>query len=83
MGGVFLVLTVGVTVSFFYTMFELLWETVFTSRRENVSTIRDLCFNLFIQSTSFKYILGNILEAVDSIIKCSGMSCILKHVNVS
>lgn len=38
-GGVFLVLTVGVALSFFYTVFELLWEIIATSRRENVSAI--------------------------------------------
>ena len=30
-GGVFLVLTVGVAVSFFYTIFELLWKIGCTS----------------------------------------------------
>lgn len=37
MGGVFLVLSVGVAVSFFYTVLELLWEVGCTSLRENVS----------------------------------------------
>nr|XP_034172653.1 glutamate receptor ionotropic, kainate 4-like [Osmia lignaria] len=36
-GGVFLLLTVGVAVSFFYTIFELLWEIGCTSVRENIS----------------------------------------------
>lgn len=36
MGGVFLVLTVGVAVSFFFTIFELVWEVGCTSLRENV-----------------------------------------------
>ncbi|CAK9800338.1 Glutamate receptor ionotropic, kainate 2 [Anthophora plagiata] len=36
-GGVFLVLTVGVASSFFYTIFELVWEVGCTSLRENIS----------------------------------------------
>lgn len=36
-GGVFLVLTVGVAASFFFTIFELLWDIILTSIRENVS----------------------------------------------
>lgn len=38
-GGVFLVLSVGVAASFFYTIFELLWEIGCTSVRENVRII--------------------------------------------
>ncbi|XP_034173530.1 glutamate receptor ionotropic, kainate 2 isoform X1 [Osmia lignaria lignaria] len=41
-GGVFLVLTVGVAVSFFYTIFELLWEIGCTSVRENISFKEEL-----------------------------------------
>lgn len=39
MGGVFLVLTVGVAASFFYTICELLWDVGCTSLRENVGAI--------------------------------------------
>ncbi|XP_076178431.1 glutamate receptor ionotropic, kainate 2 isoform X2 [Ptiloglossa arizonensis] len=45
-GGVFLVLTVGVALSFFYTVFELLWEIIATSRRENVSIKEELVAEL-------------------------------------
>ncbi|XP_076751091.1 glutamate receptor ionotropic, kainate 2 isoform X2 [Xylocopa sonorina] len=41
-GGVFLVLTVGVAASFFYTIMELLWEVGCTSIRENVSFKEEL-----------------------------------------
>ncbi|CAL7945896.1 unnamed protein product [Xylocopa violacea] len=41
-GGVFLVLTVGVAASFFYTIMELLWEVGCTSMRENVSFKEEL-----------------------------------------
>ncbi|XP_076624322.1 glutamate receptor ionotropic, kainate 2 isoform X1 [Colletes latitarsis] len=41
-GGVFLVLTVGVALSFFYTILELLWDIIATSRRENVSFKEEL-----------------------------------------
>ncbi|XP_017890631.2 glutamate receptor ionotropic, kainate 2-like [Ceratina calcarata] len=36
-GGVFLVLTVGVAASFFFTIAELLWDIAATAMRENVS----------------------------------------------
>ncbi|XP_053993470.1 glutamate receptor ionotropic, kainate 2-like [Hylaeus volcanicus] len=35
-GGVFLVLSVGVGLSFFYTLFELLWDVIATAKREKV-----------------------------------------------
>ncbi|XP_029035815.1 glutamate receptor ionotropic, kainate 2-like isoform X2 [Osmia bicornis bicornis] len=41
-GGVFLVLTVGVAASFFYTITELLWEIGCTSVRENISFKEEL-----------------------------------------
>ncbi|XP_061943148.1 glutamate receptor ionotropic, kainate 2-like isoform X5 [Apis cerana] len=41
-GGVFLVLTVGVAASFFYTICELLWDVGCTSLRENVSFKEEL-----------------------------------------
>ncbi|XP_076245602.1 glutamate receptor ionotropic, kainate 2 [Calliopsis andreniformis] len=41
-GGVFLVLTVGVALSFFYTLFELVWEVFLTSRREDISFKEEL-----------------------------------------
>ncbi|XP_043524316.1 glutamate receptor ionotropic, kainate 2-like isoform X5 [Frieseomelitta varia] len=45
-GGVFLVLSVGVAASFFYTVFELLWEVGCTSLRENVSFKEELMAEL-------------------------------------
>ncbi|XP_076280228.1 glutamate receptor ionotropic, kainate 2 isoform X2 [Lasioglossum baleicum] len=45
-GGVFLVLSVGVASSFFYTLLELLWDVAVTSRRENVSFIQELLTEL-------------------------------------
>ncbi|XP_015429531.1 PREDICTED: glutamate receptor ionotropic, kainate 2-like [Dufourea novaeangliae] len=45
-GGVFLVLSVGVASSFFYTIIELLWEVTATSRRENVSFKEELMAEL-------------------------------------
>ncbi|XP_050585066.1 glutamate receptor ionotropic, kainate 2-like [Bombus affinis] len=45
-GGVFLVLTVGVAASFFYTVFELIWEVGCTSLREDVSFKEELMAEL-------------------------------------
>lgn len=45
MGGVFLVLTVGVAASFFYTICELLWDVGCTSLRENVGAIESFYDN--------------------------------------
>ncbi|XP_076391777.1 glutamate receptor ionotropic, kainate 2 isoform X2 [Megachile rotundata] len=45
-GGVFLVLTVGVALSFFYTIYEFLWEIGCTSARENVSFTEELIAEL-------------------------------------
>ncbi|OAD62633.1 Glutamate receptor, ionotropic kainate 2 [Eufriesea mexicana] len=57
-GGVFLVLTVGVAASFFFTIFELVWEVGCTSLRENVRVV---------ESVSFK---EELMAEVKFIVKC-------------